>query len=429
MRAVKMKVVKTVIISVIALTATCFAGARQSPARDQEIEAIVKGNNQFALELYARLRAKEGNIFFSPYSISTALAMTYAGARNQTEAQMAKALHFPTRQLGSEPNENPTSAIVWTRERFSSAFGKVVKDLNARGKQGKYELHIANALWGQRGYGFLKEFLNLVERYYGGCLNEVDFIGATERTRQTINGWVEEKTNNKIKELIARGVLDSMTRLVLTNAIYFKGNWARQFKKERTKDAPFTLLDGSKINVPMMNQTADFNYIETESFQGLELPYIDNELSMVILLPKKVDGIGELEKTLTQENLHKWLVTLRKREVIVSVPKFKETSEFTLADVLKAMGMRDAFTPDAADFSGINGRKDLFISAVIHKAYVDVNEEGTEAAAATGVVMKLTSVGPGQTPVFRADHPFVFVIRDNRSGSILFLGRVLNPLK
>ncbi len=424
-----MKVVKTVIISVIALTATCFAGARQSPARDQEIEAIVKGNNQFALELYARLRAKEGNIFFSPYSISTALAMTYAGGRNQTEAQMAKVLHFPTGQIGSEPNENPTSAIVWTRERFSSAFGKVVKDLNARGKQGKYELHIANALWGQRGYGFLKEFLNLVERYYGGCLNEVDFIGATERTRQTINGWVEEKTNNKIKELIARGVLDSMTRLVLTNAIYFKGNWASQFKKERTKDAPFTLLDGSKINVPMMNQTADFNYIETESFQGLELPYIDNELSMVILLPKKVDGIGELEKTLTQENLHKWLVTLRKREVIVLVPKFKETSEFTLADVLKAMGMRDAFTPDAADFSGINGRKDLFISAVIHKAYVDVNEEGTEAAAATGVVMKLTSVGPGQTPVFRADHPFVFVIRDNRSGSILFLGRVLNPLK
>ena len=424
-----MKVVKTVIISVIALAATCFAGARQSPARDQEIEAIVKGNNQFSLELYARLRAKEGNIFFSPYSISTALAMTYAGARNQTEAQMAKVLHFPTGQDGTEPNENSTSAIVWTRERFSSAFGKVVKDLNARGKKGKYELRIANALWGQRGYGFLKDFLNLVERYYGGCLNEVDFVGATERTRQTINGWVEEKTNNKIKELIARGVLDSMTRLVLTNAIYFKGNWASQFKKERTKDAPFTLLDGSKVDVPMMNQTADFNYIETESLQGLELPYIDNELSMVILLPKKVDGIGELEKTLTQENLHKWLVTLRKREVIVSVPKFKETSEFTLADVLKAMGMRDAFTPDVADFSGINGRKDLFISAVIHKAYVDVNEEGTEAAAATGVVIKMTSVGPGQTPVFRADHPFVFVIRDNRSGSILFLGRVLNPLE
>jgi serpin B len=177
----------------------------------------------------------------------------------------------------------------------------------------------------------------------------------------------------------------------------------------------------------MMSQTADFNYIQTDSFQVLELPYVNNELSMIILLPKKLDGLPELEGTVTIDNLSKWLNELRKREVIVFVPKFRMTSQFSLADVLKAMGMTNAFVPDIADFSGINGKRDLFISAVIHKAYVDVDEEGTEAAAATGVVMKLTSVGPTQTPVFRADHPFLFVIRDNRSGSILFIGRVTNP--
>jgi serpin B len=269
--------------------------------------------------------------------------------------------------------------------------------------------------------------LNLIETDYGGCLNEVDFVTAAEAARKTINDWVENQTNSKIKNLIPEGVLDSMTRLVLTNAIYFKGNWARQFKKERTQNVPFTLLNGNKVDVPMMSQTADFNYIQTESFQGLELPYVNNELSMIILLPKNSNGLPELEGTVTINNLSKWLNELRKREVIVFVPKFKMTSQFGLADVLKAMGMTNAFVPDVADFSGINGKRDLFISAVIHKAYVEVNEEGTEAAAATGVVMKLTSAGPTQTPVFRADHPFLFVIRDNHSGSILFIGRVMNP--
>jgi len=237
---------------------------------------------------------------------------------------------------------------------------------------------------------------------------------------------VEKKTNNKIKNLIPKGVLDSMTRLVLTNAIYFKGNWARQFKEERTKDSPFTLADGQKVDVAMMNQTADFPYMETEDFQGLELPYVDDELSMIILLPKEFDGLDEFEKTITSENLSKWMGELRKREVRVSVPKFKMTSQFALASVLKSMGMTDAFSSNA-DFSGMNGKRDLFISAVIHKAYVDVNEEGTEAAAATAVTMKLTSIGPAQIPVFRADHPFLFLIRDNHSGSILFIGRVMNP--
>ena len=237
---------------------------------------------------------------------------------------------------------------------------------------------------------------------------------------------MEKKTNDKIKNLISKGVLDSMTRLVLTNAIYFNGNWARQFKENRTKDTPFTLTDGQKIDVATMNQKAEFGYLETDTFQALELPYVNEELSMVILLPKQFDALDEFEKTLTPENLTQWLPKIHKREVVVFVPKFKMTSQFSLASVLKSMGMQDAFSSNA-DFSGINGKRDLFISAVIHKAYVEVNEEGTEAAAATGVVMRLTSIGPAPIPVFRADHPFLFLIRDNLTGSILFIGRVANP--
>jgi serpin B len=336
---------------------------------------------------------------------------------------MADVLHFP---IVVNHNTELTSTKWLDRQRFASAFGKIIKDLNERGKKGAYELNVANALWGQKGYGFLEDFLELIRTSYGGRLNEVDFIRATETTRKTINTWVEKKTNNKIKNLIPKGVLDSMTRLVLTNAIYFKGNWARQFKEDRTKDAPFTLADGQKIDVAMMNQTAEFDYLETESFQALELPYVDNELSMIILLPKEFDGVYELEKTFTMENLSQWLGKLHRREVIVSVPKFKLTSQFSLASVLKSMGMNDAFSTNA-DFSGMSGKRDLFISAVIHKAYVDVNEQGTEAAAATAVTMRLTSVGPVQTPVFQADHPFLFLIRGNQSNSILFIGRLMHP--
>jgi len=418
-----MKAIKCVLILAVVMTNTadCWAMEKATAMGKTDKQFVAAGNNKFALELYAKLRSKEGNLFFSPYSISTALAMAYAGARGETETEMAKVLHFPT-----VPSETVTVKDKFDRMRFHSAFGTIVKDLNARGRKGSYELTVANALWGQKDYGFLEEFLGLIKTNYDGRLNEVDFIRSTEATRKAINVWVEKKTNNKIKDLIPKGVLDSMTRLVLTNAIYFKGNWARQFKEERTKDAPFTLAGGQKVDVAMMNQTADFPYMETEDFQGLELPYVDDELSMIILLPKEFDGLDEFEKTLTVGDLSKWLDELRNREVIVSIPKFKMTSQFGLASVLESMGMIEAFSANA-DFSGMNGRRDLFISAVIHKAYVDVNEEGTEAAAATAVTMKLTSVGPARIPVFRADHPFLFLIRDNHSGSILFIGRVMNP--
>ncbi|MBC8217171.1 MAG: serpin family protein [Planctomycetes bacterium] len=411
----------------------CFAGEQRASSEDKDTQAVVQGNNKFAVGLYARLRGNEGNLFFSPYSISTALGMTYAGARGATAGQMAQVMQFPTERnkaLGGD-NEDKLSYRIEKRlmsdERLAAAFGRLQKTLKADPEKKGYELSVANALWGQRGYEFREQFLEVVRAGYHSGLSEVDFAGATESARRTINAWVEKKTNKKIKELIKPGVLNRLTRLVLTNAIYFKGNWESEFKKGRTQPGTFTLADGNKVDVPMMNQTEEFGYMDTGGFQALELPYVDNELSMIILLPKKTDGLSDFEKTLTSKNLSGWLGTLYKRKVIVSIPKFKMTSQFSLASVLKSMGMSDAFVPGAADFSGMNGRRDLFISAVIHKAYVEVNEEGTEAAAATAVAIGVTSVGPSRPPVFRADHPFLFLIRDNRSGSILFIGRVMNP--
>jgi serpin B len=323
---------------------------------------------------------------------------------------MAKTLQFP--------------AAV-SNEQFHKEFGSIISRLNQAGQIGGFELVVANALWGQKGYKFKDDFLTLVKTNYDGNLELVDFAKQTEEARKTINDWVENKTKDKIKELIKPGMLDTTTRLVLTNAIYFKGKWAVQFKPELTRDAPFTLPGGEKVTVPMMNQTGNFGYMETDTIQILEMPYVGNGLSMVILLPRKPDGVEDLEKELTSDNLAGWLTKLRKREVQVFVPKFKMTSEFSLGDTLSAMGMPDAFSTKA-DFSGMTGSRDLFISAVVHKAYVDVYEEGTEAAAATGVGMKLTSIAP-PPPVFRADHPFIFLIRDNQTGSILFLGRCANP--
>jgi serpin B len=382
--------------------------------------SAVRNNTKFALELYGKLESQQGNLFLSPYSISTALAMTYAGAKGETERQMAKTLNF---NLYSDSND---TTRIYFIPVLHKTFGGIIQQLNESGEKGGYELVVANALWGQKDYKFLPEFLTLVRENYGGDLQQVDFAAQTEPARKTINAWVESKTKDKIKELIKPGTLDSMTRLVLTNAIYFKGKWESQFKPERTQDSPFVLLDGQKVNVPMMNQTGKFGYMETNDIQALEMPYVNNDLSMVILLPKKLDGVKGLEKELASDNLAGWLGKIHKREVQVFFPRFKMTSEFELAKLLGAMGTPDAFS-GKADFSGMTGNRDLFISAVVHKAYVDVNEEGTEAAAATGVTMKLTSVSE-PPPVFNADHPFIFLIRDNLTGSILFLGRVANPV-
>jgi len=430
-----MKSTKCLIASGVlaALALACFAGEKPVLTQNDQTQALVEGNNRFALELYAKLRDAEGNLFLSPYSISTALAMTYAGAENATAAQMANVLRFPierSKDLDSNKQGELSDSIkkkLMSREHLAAAFGKLQKSVLADPKEKGCELSVANALWGQKGCRFKQQFIDLVRTDYDGRFSELDFVAAAESARKTINAWVEKKTKNKIKELIKPGMLNSMTRLVLTNAIYFKGAWAEQFEEAMTQPGTFNLADGKKIEVPMMNQTDKFKYAETDTLQLLDLPYAGDDLSMTILLPKKEFPLSDFEKTLTAKSLLPLLTKLYERKVIVSIPKFKITSEFSMASVLKSMGMTDAFTPGAADFSGINGGKDLFISAVVHKAFVEVNEEGTEAAAATAVGISTTSMPIDSPPIFRADRPFLFLIRQNKTAGILFIGRVANP--
>lgn len=380
---------------------------------DGNIEMVVKGNTAFALDLYAHLEKAKGNLFFSPYSIYTALAMTYAGARGQTKSEMASVLHFPLKQ-----------------EALHEAFSALQSQLHSYQKKGDIQLSIANALWCQQGYRLLDKFVDLTSKYYGSGIHEVDFAKSTEIARENINAWVEKQTAEKIKNLLKPGVLSHLTRLVLTNAIYFKGNWASEFEKDQTKPRKFSVTPTLSSTVPMMHQTDRFRYKDFGTFQVIELPYAGEDLSMVVFLPKKIDGLSKLEGTLSADNVTKWLKQLSgagKRRVSVFLPKFKTTSEFDLSKEFISMGMPSAF--GNADFSGITGKRDFAISNVIHKAYVDVNEEGTEAAAATAVVMVMSAARPHPVPVFRADHPFLFVIRDTHSGSILFLGRIINPKK
>ena len=379
---------------------------------NSDLQALVKGNNAFALDLYAQLKTQEGNLFLSPYSISTALAMTFSGARGTTEKQMADVLHFTLEQ-----------------EQLHSEFHDLQIQLKNYVKEG-IELNIANALWFQTGYNLLKDFLELTEEHYDAGLNHVDFAKDCEAARRKINIWVEQKTNNRIQKLIKPRMINALTCLVLTNAIYFKGEWVNQFEEKLTQENPFYITPEITVDVPMMNQEDRFKYFESDELQVLEVPYKGDDLSMVILLPIKKDGLTELEDSVNTDRLQEWMNALAWRQVTVFFPKFTMTCEFKLGSALADMGMPIAFT-DEANFSGMTGGKDLFISKVIHKAFVDVSEEGTEAAAATAVIMEgLTSVvEPTPPTVFRADRPFIFVIRDNHSGSILFIGRLVDPSK
>ena len=400
----------------LVLASGAFAVEEKPMAPAQDVAQVAEGCNRFAFDLYARLKGGEGNLFLSPYSISTALAMTYAGARGRTADQMAQVLHLPS-----------------SGEAVHAAYAALQNDLNAAGPGAPgYELIVANRLWGQKGHAFLPEFLALLEARYGAGLEQLDFARATEAARQTINGWVEEKTREKIKDLLKPGILNAMTRLVLTNAIYFKGKWAGPFNEKATREEDFFITPEKKVAAPLMHRTAKFGYFEGDGLQALELPYQGDRLAMVVLLPKRnvppgaKDGLAAREASLSSEKVAEWIGKLRRRKVEVALPRFKTTAEFSLGDTLVAMGMTDAF--GRADFSGMTGTRDLFISAVIHKAFVDVNEEGTEAAAATAVVIRPLN-GGGSPPAFRADHPFLFLIRDTKTGAILFLGRILDPTK
>ncbi|MCK5233845.1 MAG: serpin family protein [Candidatus Aenigmarchaeota archaeon] len=382
-----------------------------SSVTSEDVNSVVNANNQFAFDLYSEFKSEEGNVFFSPYSISTALAMTYEGAKGKTAEEMQNVLHIP---------EDSTIRMP--------AFARIYNEINKGDKE--YELSTANALWAQQDYIFLDEYTNNVEKYYGGKITNLDFITETEKSRQIINTWVEDQTNNKIKDLLPQGVLNALTRLVLTNAIYFKGTWTKQFDKKDTKEEDFTTSSGQTSKVPMMSLTGDnakFNYAETNDAQILELPYDNDDLSMLIILPKEND-LGALEESLNSENVPKFKSMLRKQRVDIYIPKFKFETKYFMVETLKKMGMPTAFT-STADFSGMDGTKNMYIANVIHQAFVEVNEEGTEAAAATAVVMQITSASMEPLPIFRANHPFIFLIQQKSTGNILFLGRVSNPCK
>ena len=383
-----------------------------------DMNDLVAGNSAFAFDLYQALREEDDNLFYSPYSISLALAMTYAGARGETEQQMANTLHF-----------------ILSQDRLHSAFNGLDLELAGRGEGAKgtdeegFRLNIVNALWGQEDFEFLSEFLDLVAENYGAGLNLLDFVNAAEDSRIIINDWVSEQTEGKIEDLIQPGVIDRLTRLVLTNAIFFNAAWLNPFRESQTKDGPFHLLDGGEATVSMMRRTARFGLAKGDGYQAVELPYDGSELSMVILLPD-TGRFEEFEGSLDANLVRTITGGVVPTRVALTMPKFEFDSDFSLRDTLGAMGMPVAFisslgpcTSKRADFSGMTGICDLFIKDVVHKAFVSVDEAGTEAAAATAVVMEAESLPPSLT----IDRPFVFLIRDIETGAILFVGRVVNP--
>jgi serpin B len=335
--------------------------------------------------------------------------MALAGARGQTAEEIRSVLNL---------HNDPT---------YDVALGALLADLSKAGNTGGNELHTANGLWAQKGLAIQPAFENTLTNNYHAPLTPLDFIANFEAARSQINRWTEEHTSEKIKNLLPAGSVDAQTRLVLTSAIYFYGKWQDPFVNSRTQPAPFTLPTGATPQAKFMNQTSYFGYIETPSAQILEMRYAGTGIAFDVLLPKTLTGLPDLEKSLTIENLTGWLGNLTMRNVQVSLPKFRAESEFSLRKALSTMGMPTAFTGNA-DFSGIDPKGGLAISAVVHKAFVDVSEQGTEAAAATGITMRATAMRtPEQTVVFRADHPFLFLIRDTGTGVVLFIGRLMNP--
>lgn len=381
----------------------------------EEALAVVQANNQFAIDLYSRLATDPGhtagNVFFSPWSISSALALTYEGARGTTADEIRSVFHFP-------------SSYTTLREGYS----EILSGLNS-GDSG-YSLYTANALWAEETHPFLPDYISTADQYYGAKTTNLDFVNEPEVSRATINRWVEDKTRDRIRDLIPEGAIDPTTLLVITNAIYFKGTWDTQFEVSNTQEEDFHVTPSLTVRAPMMKMTsvdAGYSYAETDTLQVLGMPYAHTRgkgLSMLVLLPKDND-LEAMENELSAARIAELNQALVHRQVNVYFPRFRMETSYSLSDTLAGMGMPSAF--GGADFSGMDGTKGLFIDTIFHKAFVDVNEEGTEAAAATAVIA-IRSLGPMEPiPVFRADHPFLFLIQDNDTGNILFIGRVVNP--
>jgi serpin B len=381
------------------------------------IEAMVQDNSKFGLELYRKLGvAESGNIFLSPFSVSNTLAIMYAGARGNTKDQMARTLKFSMNQ-----------------DEVVHAFGTINSRLNQLKASGNIRIDTANSIWPQKGYDIAPQFFELVQRNYGEAIIPIDYGKNPEEARQTINQWIAKKTRETIKDMIPQGSLDQGTRLALASAIHFKGDWLGSFKPEDTSELDFWVTSERSVRSPMMTQTSDFKYAETESLQILEMPYVGNELSMLVVLPKEINGVKMVEDSLSAENLTKLRLQMSPTKVLIHIPKFKVNSTFFLAETLASMGMKDAFSRSKANFSGIakNKKNPLYLSTVIHKAFAEITEEGTEASASTVGDVVSMGVRPADPPEpphkFRADHPFIFLIQENKTGSLLFIGKITNP--
>lgn len=407
----------TVFMAIVTISCAKDVKKEKSPEVDASTHGSEKandvtlkeGNMAFAFDLYSKLNKSEGNLFFSPYSISSALAMTYGGAKKSTEEQMTKALHFP-----------------YDHKAVHDGFSQINKTLGLINDKGDVSLSVANSIFPAKNYKFLESYITLLKDKYNVSVTPQDFAKAAEDSRININTWVEEQTNKKISDLIGKGVLDELTKMVLVNAVYFKGNWKTQFSEDQTKETDF--YNGAKsTKVQMMSTKAKFKYAEDNLAQIIELPYKGEDLSMMIILPKEKDSILSVENSLNHEIMDVWAKAMLLKEVTLFLPKFKiEWGTEAIDGPLKELGIVDAFTPKA-DFSGMSGEKDLFIKTVLHKAFIEVNEEGSEAAAATAVVMARASMNGPKPIFFRADHPFIFMIKDKTTETILFMGRVTEP--
>lgn len=368
----------------------------------------VKNNNVFALELFSKLAYGKENVFFSPLSISTAMAMTYAGANGNTKREIGKVLHFDTNQ--NTVNKN---------------FSVLLKYLNSINTENSVSIYSANSIWSQSGYFFKKEYISNLQKYFFAAIQTLDFKKGPENSRLTINKWVESKTFNKITELLKPNILNDLTRLVLINAIYFYGSWDKKFDETQTKPMEFYIEKDKVVKASFMFANDKFNYLENEKLQILEIPYAGKKVSMLIVLPKNSDNFNSLINLVKGDNYYKIFNKLSLQKVRILIPKFSVTAEYDLNETLKKMGILEAFS-FSADFSGMTGKKDLMIDKVIHKAFIEVNEKGTEAAAATAVVIREKSA-PAKELIFKADHPFFFFIKEHQTGQILFAGKVYKP--
>ncbi|MFW9934792.1 MAG: serpin family protein [Candidatus Thorarchaeota archaeon] len=372
--------------------------------------SLCQNITDFAIDLFHQLRSQKGNLFFSPFSIATALTLAYAGAKGTTASQMEQGLR-----------------LTLPAEDIHPAYQALMAQLHDDSATPGFKLKTANALWVQEGLTLLQKYLDMINKYYGKAIFSLNFQD-TEQACNRINGWVKELSNGLITNLVTPAIVAAFTALVITNAIYFKGLWASQFKEGNTQNAPFTLISGNAIQVPMMYQKGEFGYFEDPQFQMLEVPYQGQQLSMVILLPHKSTDFTDFEAKVSSHDLSEWLSNIQLRQVRVYLPRYKLLTELELGAPLKNLGIIDAFSEVKADFSGISEISPLFISAVLHTALIEVNEEGTEAAAATAVIMAPRGIGTELAiPVFRANRPFLFLIRDIQTNTVLFMGRMITP--